>query len=647
MTERGSCLAYQEIRGLIESGVLQIPSSEATRTKPSLISDTRIQPASCDPIIGDTIYRLDPEEGLWKPEKGKTVWRSLLELPKKRREQVDISEGYEIKKGFTYLAPLEERIQLGPQIKLVKSSPKSSTGRVFLDTRLLADYQGCYDEISEPGPNSEHLQLWLLLQPLAFNHIIRPGLALNQLRFYQGIDSMLTSKEILKENESTPLLWEATPEMGWAALPINSPRLTEESAVQLHLDTLGQYTKGVCALRARQNPEPVDLGAKFARRAEDYFEPLKSDLEGKLTFKEGEHYLIASKEVLNIPPHLNAVLRAHADVGLRGRLHFAGFIDPGFIGDLVFEIIPTQDAEIDDGMAISDIVLFRTTTPDKVYGEVGSHYQFQKGPKTAKYFQGLDFDIAGKNVDALSRIVLVEDAKKFHDLRTYPEGLEPVHPETLPRLLELIEGNPFFHSRYDCEDDESVLQVIPYVVMFDQDKKVFSYVRAKDYKLYGDKRLFDKFSIALGGHIRIEDRSRDTEQPNFVLNNIRREVLEEEVRVSGQVTRPHLYGTMFIRDQPVDRVHFGLIYAIHVNGKITPREDSIAWWEMMSLNKLRGVLKDSEYNVETWTRTLIPQLDAIYAATKSSEYHDIGDMPGTIERTLPLDQISWLAPPSS
>ncbi len=277
MAERGSCLAYQEIKGLIDSGVLQVPSLEP-RAKPKLVSDTRIQPASCDPIIGNEMFILDTEQGLWKPDVGKTVYRSLLELPGRRRRKVDISNGYPLIKGYSYLVPLEERVKIGNRINLIKSSPKSSTGRVFLDTRLLSDYQGCYDEIHEQGYNNNHLQLWLLLQPLAFNHIICPGIALNQLRFFKGLDSMLTGEEILKESIENPLLWNATPEMGHVALPITSPKLTEQSAVQLHLDLLGEYTGGVCALRARKNPEFIDHRLKTYYKAEDFYETLKENL---------------------------------------------------------------------------------------------------------------------------------------------------------------------------------------------------------------------------------------------------------------------------------------------------------------------------------------------------------------------------------
>ena len=44
----------------------------------------------------------------------------------------------------------------------------------------------------------------------------------------------------------------------------------------------------------------------------------------------------------------------------------------------------------------------------------------------------------------------------------------------------------------DCESDEEVLQVIPYVLLFDESKKIFTYIRASDIKDYGDERLFGK-----------------------------------------------------------------------------------------------------------------------------------------------------------
>lgn len=54
-------------------------------------------------------------------------------------------------------------------------------------------------------------------------------------------------------------------------------------------------------------------------------------------------------------------------------------------------------------------------------------------------------------------------------------------------------------DRNDCEKDFSLLQIIPYIVLYDPvHDKVFNYVRGTG---GGENKLFDKKSIGLGGHV--------------------------------------------------------------------------------------------------------------------------------------------------
>lgn len=165
-----TCLNSQEIRDLIDRGTLQIQD----------YSEDRIQPSSFEPTIGEELFILDTEGGVLRPQYDQTVYRTLLELPRRRRQKIDITGGFETKRGYSYLIPLQEKITDDENIKFILSSPKSSTGRTFPNTRLLADYNASFDEIQRiPHP----INLWLLFQPLAFSFLIKPGLSFNQLRF--------------------------------------------------------------------------------------------------------------------------------------------------------------------------------------------------------------------------------------------------------------------------------------------------------------------------------------------------------------------------------------------------------------------------------------------------------------------------------
>jgi dCTP deaminase len=588
----GFCLASQQIRQKIAEGRLITTLDEA-----------RIQPSSFEPTIGSELFILDTEtEGIFRPNTREKIYRTLLQLPGRQRKRVDISDGFELKRGFTYLVPLEEKIRLAAG-EYVKSSPKSSFGRLFLNTRLMSDFNPCFDEVSYPYCVEKDILLWLLVQPLAFNLVAHPGMTFNQLRFFSGLSAKLTPKEVLEEFRRNPLLYTRATN---GELTRVSPFITD--GLRIHLDISGRNTESIAGLRARRNPEPIDLSKKGVYEAEQFFEPIivKGD-NRQAIIRRGEYYLFASKEILKIPPHLNVELKDHSHVGFVGPLHFAGFVDNGFAGDLVFEIRSDEfeSIVIADGMPISVLDVFRTVVPDKLYGpDIGSHYQGQVGPKPAKYFLPFDFALAARNYEKLDRTVLVQDASILLGNRQKAQGFEPITPDRGAVLLRDI-ADGFFQSRYDCEFDEAVLQPIPYVVFFGPDNTVFAYVRAENIADYGDQRLFGKHSVGLGGHIIAAD------SPDYIPRCIQREVFAEEVDVTGNFSTPVLVGTLMAYDKPVDKVHFGLIFAAKTDGSVKQKESSIKVGRMVPIaDILNDQFRDRKY--ETWSRVLIPQLQNIY-----------------------------------
>ena len=595
----GHCLPSQELRELIIQRALSASSSileNGKFTEKSL--EDRIQPSSFEPQLADEAFILDTEtKGIFRPQAGESIYRTLLQLPGRQRQKVSIANGFEIKKGFTYLLPLAEKVKLGNEL-YIKSSPKSSFGRLFLNTRLLADYNPCYDEIH--GCESKMLDLWLLIQPLPFNLIIYPQLSLNQLRFFVGDDAQLTASELKTLFAQSPLLNYKRGEELFPAIPV----ITEDG-LQIHLDLTGTETEGIVALRARHNPNPIDLHKTEAYDAEHFFEPMMSK-DKSITIRRGEYYLLSSKEVLTIPADVNVELESHSHIGITGPLHFAGFVDNSFRGDLVFEVRSDEvaDMELSDSMPVSKLKTYRTGLPDKLYGQaIGSHYQGQIGPKPAKFFKPFDFAFAARNHTKLDRQVLVQDARMLTRHQQEQGGFEFVDDaETL--FSEIKSG--FFQSRYDCEFDELLLQPIPYAIIFGPEQKVFSYIRTSNIKHYGDTRLFNKHSIGLGGHIITQD------VPDVIRNCLRRE-LGEEVTFSQDYSSPKLLGTLMAYDKPVDRVHFGLIYGCFTIGSVQPREASIKLGEMISIQDLlQRKSPHQEYETETWSKMLVPHLAKMY-----------------------------------
>ncbi|MEK6962853.1 MAG: 2'-deoxycytidine 5'-triphosphate deaminase [Nanoarchaeota archaeon] len=591
----GHCLASQGIRQWVEQGKIIVPSMQKGQ----------IQPSSFEPVIGDEIFILDTEDaGLFRPQANESIYRTLLKLPGRKRQRIQLRKGFELKRGYTYIAPLSLKLNL-TENEVVRSSPKSSIGRVFLQTRMMADYNQGFEEIQ--GREGKSLDSWLLIQPRAFNVVIAPGLSLNQIRFMNGLDAKLSASEIKEEIGQNPILYTKTRE--GEVVPAQH-YITD--GLRIHLGLSGIHTNGIVGLRARRNPAAIDLRLKEAYKAEEFFEPLVHK-EGRIVIDSlMQYYLIASHEILKIPAHLNSELRRYSTIGLVGPLDFAGFIDNGFEGDLVFEIRSDEmsNMELTDGMPVSYLDFFRTPVPEKLYGaEIGSSYQGQTGVKPAKYFGPFDFKFAAKNYKKLDREVLVQDARVLQSHRKQSVGFEWMDGAQAETLFGDINGG-FFQSRYDCEYDPALLQLLPYVVVFGPDKTVYSYVRAENIQDYGEERLFGKHSIGLGGHIAREDA------PDYIMTCLNREAFREEVSMEGTYSEPKFLGTLFQSDTPVDQVHLGLIFAVHTKGRARQKESSIVSGEMRSMDELvKDPNRDRKY--ETWSRVLISHLPQLYERSLS------------------------------
>lgn len=102
--------------------------------------------------------------------------------------------------------------------------------------------------------------------------------------------------------------------------------------------------------------------------------------------KPGEFLLGATLEVVRLPRDIAAQVKGKSTWARRGLLvECAGFIDPGFKGNIVFEIKnlhETEDILLRYKDRIAQIAFYQTDHPcDRAYGDpaLGSHYQGQSG----------------------------------------------------------------------------------------------------------------------------------------------------------------------------------------------------------------------------------------------------------------------------
>ena len=314
----------------------------------------------------------------------------VLQLPRYRKRQIDVSSGAELKKGHTYLVRLQERFDLDPNIR-VKCSPRSSTGRIFLRTRLLADYSDCFDEVKyAPQSKGKYLGLWLLVQPLAFDTIVRAGQSLTQARFFTGYDSLLTESELKALDQQKPLLL-------MPPLQAEIKDSDTRDGLQINLDLEGFHTKKLVGLRTRHTTNTVDLQHVGVYDPHEFYEPVFVQDQGDtLVIPPGQCYLLYSREIVRIPPTHSAELQGRTHISLDGDLHLAGFFDPGFEAHAVFEVRSNEQGSITlhHGMPMSRFHFFRNTIPKHPYGSgtLGSHFQGQVGPQPHKCFKPLKYE---------------------------------------------------------------------------------------------------------------------------------------------------------------------------------------------------------------------------------------------------------------
>src|ERR1700728_2097033 len=135
----------------------------------------QIQPASLDLRLGAVAYRV---RASFLPGPGTAVTRRIAEL---KLHEFPLTDGAVLETGCVYIVPLIERLALPPDIDAA-SNPKSSTGRLDVFTRVIADETRGFDRVT-PG---YHGPLYAEISPKTFPVLVREGSRLSQLRLRRG-----------------------------------------------------------------------------------------------------------------------------------------------------------------------------------------------------------------------------------------------------------------------------------------------------------------------------------------------------------------------------------------------------------------------------------------------------------------------------
>jgi dCTP deaminase len=331
----------------------------------------QIQPASLDLRLGAVAYRV---RASFLPGPGTAVARRIAEL---KLHEFALGGGAVLETGCVYIVPLIESLSLAADIAAA-TNPKSSTGRLDVFTRVIADETRGFDRVA-PG---YHGPLYAEISPKTFPVLVREGSRLSQLRLRRG-NAILSAEALRALHARERLVDRAEAVMG------------EAVAVSVDLSGAGG---GIVGYRAKRHTAVIDVERRAAYDVADFWEPIAARSDQSLILDPDEFYILASTEAVQVPPDYAAEMVPFDPLVGEFRVHYAGFFDPGFGyagagGRGARAVLEVRSREVPFilehrqivGRLVYEKMLAR---PDQLYGtDIGSNYQAQ-GLKLSKHFRG-------------------------------------------------------------------------------------------------------------------------------------------------------------------------------------------------------------------------------------------------------------------
>jgi dCTP deaminase len=331
----------------------------------------QIQPASLDLRLGRVAYRV---RASFLPGPKTTVAERIAEL---KLHEVALTGGAVLETNCVYIVPLLESLALPPEVSAA-ANPKSSTGRLDVFTRVIADETRGFDRISAGyrGP------LYAEISPKTFPVLVREGSRLSQIRFRRS--SALLDAEALRELHARE-------------------RLTDDAeadvaeGIAVGVDLAGLGPQNLVGYRAKRHTGLIDIEKRDGHAITDFWEPIGARSDKNLILDPGEFYILASKEAVQVPPDYAAEMVPFDPLVGEFRVHYAGFFDPGFGyagagGRGARAVLEVRSREVpfilEHGQIVGRLVYERMLSrPKTLYGMgIGSNYQAQ-GLKLSKHFR--------------------------------------------------------------------------------------------------------------------------------------------------------------------------------------------------------------------------------------------------------------------
>ena len=309
-------LPYQAIVEMVANG--EIKPSEIVRE--ARIEPDQIQPASIDLRLGNFAYPMDTS---FLPGRGMKVLEKMRQLDADfERFKIDLSAGAVLEKGRVYVVPLLESIKLRSDVAAF-ANPKSSTGRLDILTRLIADEATHFDQVEEGYKGL----LYIEIAPRSFSVVVRTGTRLNQLRFRRSVGAnpkqmsaadwkqLLDEGQIVDTDADSDTQTRPTDRTGFLPFTVDLKG--------------GGADNALIGWRAKKNTKRIDLDRRDYDPL-DFWEPMRFHRENSLTLVPDEFYILMTKEAIAVPPDYAAEMLPYDTRAGEFRVHYAGFFDPGF-----------------------------------------------------------------------------------------------------------------------------------------------------------------------------------------------------------------------------------------------------------------------------------------------------------------------------
>lgn len=371
-------LPSQKIREMLASGEI--------RPLMRPIEADQLQPASIDLRLGDYAYPIDTS---FLPGGGVKVLEKMKQLDERFDDfKIDLRNGAVLEKGRIYVVPLQEAVSLKTDVSAF-SNPKSSTGRLDILTRLIANGATAFDEISE-GFKGE---LYLEVAPRSFSVVVKTGTRLNQLRFRRMRGEAPKS---ISAPEWSKLLQEG--KIVDIRDSERKPTTDRVGVLPFTVDLRGTGRDGgEIGYRAKKHTRRIDLERRDYDPLE-FWEPIRYHKSSSLILDPDEFYILMTREAIAVPPDYAAEMLPYDTRAGEFRVHYAGFFDPGFGWDAAAGragssrgVLEVRSHEIpfllEHGQTVGWLRYERMAArPDMLYG-AGAHSNYQgQGLKLAKQF---------------------------------------------------------------------------------------------------------------------------------------------------------------------------------------------------------------------------------------------------------------------